>query len=254
VAREHYQEAREIALDLDNLQLLAGVHVGLGHVALHSGDHMDARHYYTESLAHYRQAGNQPVVAKILAGLGLVALTQGDYAQSRQYFLESLQAGIATGSPPVVLNTMTGIVELFMLQGNFTQAVPLAAHVARHPASCAEAKDRARQVLIQSEAEWPTVDFGMAMHESRQTDLSIVAAQLVDQLAAHIQQPLVEPLSERELEVLQLVAIGRSNREIAQDLTLALGTVKTHLHSILQKLDTGNRTEAVARARELHLL
>jgi ATP/maltotriose-dependent transcriptional regulator MalT len=67
-------------------------------------------------------------------------------------------------------------------------------------------------------------------------------------------QPLVEPLSERELEVLRLVAMGKSNREIAVELVLALGTVKSHLHNIFQKLDARSRTQAIARARESNLL
>ena len=65
---------------------------------------------------------------------------------------------------------------------------------------------------------------------------------------------LAEPLTEREFVILRLVALGKSNREIARELTLALGTVKSHLHNILQKLDADNRTQAVARARTLHLL
>ena len=67
-------------------------------------------------------------------------------------------------------------------------------------------------------------------------------------------QRLVEPLTERELEVLSLVAAGRSNRQIAAELYLALGTVKTHVHAIAGKLGAANRVEAVARARELGLL
>ncbi len=67
-------------------------------------------------------------------------------------------------------------------------------------------------------------------------------------------QSLIEPLSERELEVLRLVAIGLSNREIADELVLATGTVKKHLSNIFGKLDAHNRTECVARARELQLL
>jgi LuxR family maltose regulon positive regulatory protein len=67
-------------------------------------------------------------------------------------------------------------------------------------------------------------------------------------------QPLVEPLSERELEVLQLVAQGLSNREISERLVLALSTVKGHNRIIFDKLQVQRRTEAVARARELGLL
>ena len=68
------------------------------------------------------------------------------------------------------------------------------------------------------------------------------------------QQPLVEPLSEREIEVLRLVAAGLSNREIASKLILSMGTVKSHIHHIYGKLDTRNRAQAIARARELNLL
>ena len=61
-------------------------------------------------------------------------------------------------------------------------------------------------------------------------------------------------LTERELEVLRLLASGRSNKEIAGDLFLALGTVKNHTSNAYRKLGAANRTEAVARARELSLL
>ncbi len=67
-------------------------------------------------------------------------------------------------------------------------------------------------------------------------------------------QPLIEPLSQRELEVLQLVAQGLSNREISERLFLALDTVKGHNRRIYGKLQVQRRTEAVARARELGLV
>ena len=65
---------------------------------------------------------------------------------------------------------------------------------------------------------------------------------------------LLEPLSERELEVLALVARGRSNKEIATELVVGLATVKTHLNNINRKLDTSSRTEAIAIARDRGLL
>jgi LuxR family maltose regulon positive regulatory protein len=80
------------------------------------------------------------------------------------------------------------------------------------------------------------------------------AARLLSAMTAPTAQPLSERLSERELEVLRLVAVGKSNREIADELVLATGTVKKHLSNIFGKLNAQNRTECVARARELQLL
>jgi LuxR family maltose regulon positive regulatory protein len=65
---------------------------------------------------------------------------------------------------------------------------------------------------------------------------------------------LAEPLTERETEVLALVAAGRSNRQIADELFVALDTVKKHVSHIFEKLGAANRTEATARARDLGLL
>jgi LuxR family maltose regulon positive regulatory protein len=67
-------------------------------------------------------------------------------------------------------------------------------------------------------------------------------------------QPLIEPLSQRELEVLRLIAQGLSNHEISARLFLSLNTVKGHNQKIFGKLQVQRRTEAVARARELGLL
>jgi LuxR family transcriptional regulator, maltose regulon positive regulatory protein len=65
---------------------------------------------------------------------------------------------------------------------------------------------------------------------------------------------LVVALSDRELEVLQLLAAGKPNQAIAEELVVTLETVKSHVAHILGKLGVANRTQAVARARELGLL
>jgi LuxR family transcriptional regulator, maltose regulon positive regulatory protein len=67
-------------------------------------------------------------------------------------------------------------------------------------------------------------------------------------------QPMVEPLTEREREVLRLLAAGFSNRAMAEKLIVTEGTVKTHVHNLLAKLGAASRTQALARARELDLL
>jgi predicted ATPase/DNA-binding CsgD family transcriptional regulator/tetratricopeptide (TPR) repeat protein len=67
-------------------------------------------------------------------------------------------------------------------------------------------------------------------------------------------QPLIEPLTTRELEVLEWLGHGHSNPQIAEELTVVVGTVKRHVYHICQKLDVQNRTQAVIRAKQLGLL
>jgi DNA-binding NarL/FixJ family response regulator len=67
-------------------------------------------------------------------------------------------------------------------------------------------------------------------------------------------QPLAEPLSSRELQVLERLASGKSNKEIASDLAIAEGTVKNHMSQVLAKLGVLDRTQAALRARDLGLL
>jgi len=64
-------------------------------------------------------------------------------------------------------------------------------------------------------------------------------------------EQLPEPLSEQELRVLGLIVAGKTNREIADELVISVGTAKWHVHNILQKLGVSNRSQATARAREL---
>jgi len=66
-------------------------------------------------------------------------------------------------------------------------------------------------------------------------------------------QSLLEPLSEREIEVLSLIADGLSNREIAERLVLSVGTVKVHTRNIYSKLNVGSRTQAIAQAARYNI-
>jgi LuxR family maltose regulon positive regulatory protein len=92
----------------------------------------------------------------------------------------------------------------------------------------------------------------------RQARQSQIATDYVDNLLAGglpvDQSGLIEPLSERELEVLRLLAEGLTNKAIGEHLYLALNTVKVHTRNIYGKLGVNNRTQAVVRARELGLL
>lgn len=107
-----------------------------------------------------------------------------------------------------------------------------------------------RQLMLEASARGIMPDYIarlLAAFESENT-------QSEKNLSVPTSQPLIEPLSPRELEVLNLIAQGLSNHEISRRLFLALDTVKGHNRRIYDKLQVQRRTEAVARARELGLL
>jgi LuxR family transcriptional regulator, maltose regulon positive regulatory protein len=66
-------------------------------------------------------------------------------------------------------------------------------------------------------------------------------------------QAVIEPLSEREMEVMRLILAGLTNQEIAEELFISLNTVKSHIKNIYKRLDVSKRAKAIARWRELGL-
>ncbi len=111
-------------------------------------------------------------------------------------------------------------------------------------------------VLSRQQLAEQTVSKGTppAYKDKLQSALQVALSRPPRQTAEIQSSAWVEPLSERESEVLQLVAEGLSNREIAQTLVIALNTVKNHLKNIYGKLAVHSRTQAVHRARTLNLL
>jgi LuxR family maltose regulon positive regulatory protein len=95
-------------------------------------------------------------------------------------------------------------------------------------------------------------------HDPAEAGFSLSYAQKIRSAFKAVKPPkiegLMDPISEREMEVLHLIAAGLSNREIADKLFISLNTVKTHTKNINSKLDVKSRTQAVARAKELGLL
>lgn len=114
-----------------------------------------------------------------------------------------------------------------------------------------------RKKLVRREGEGRLVEYAdrlLVAFPQQQRDTN-PTDQSVSLLATNITaQFLLDPLSERELEVLRLVAAGNSNREIAERLFVAPGTVKRHIHNIHEKLGVDSRTKAVAKAREMGVI
>lgn len=100
-------------------------------------------------------------------------------------------------------------------------------------------------------AERYRIDIERAQQRARRREVKM---QMVRTPAPTAAQRRADMLSDREVEVLQLVAAGLSNREIAGRIVVAAGTVKRHVHNIYRKLGVHNRTQAVRQALDLGLI
>jgi LuxR family maltose regulon positive regulatory protein len=149
----------------------------------------------------------------------------------------------ASGDEPAALNALAGALVLACPQGYVRvfadEGPPMAALLGRLVAAQRAERAAARRVPLDCLAR-----LQRAFDAGR-------AARVPGPAAA---AGIVEQLTGRELEVLQMLAAGRSNRAIAGQLFVSLDTVKKHVGHVLGKLGAANRTEAVARARQLGLI
>ncbi len=182
-------------------------------------------------------------------GLGRTAVYQNDYQLARNQFQAALQISEEIQFMPLLLSILAGIGEFLTRTNRQTQGRNLLNFVAANPAADKETFTWVHRLELD-------------LSEESAFDLEEITAVAKTELTADIApkaptsptQPLVDPLTERELEVLQLISLGKTNQEIADKLFVVLGTIKAHNNRIYSKLDVSNRTEAVARARKLNLI
>ena len=148
--------------------------------------------------------------------------------------------------------------ELFLQTEKQARGIELLTLALQHPVSDQDTNDRAQQLLNRYQ---PT----SVQSATTVEDFDAVTTGLLDELlsfednlltgqTAQAGETLIEPLSEKELAVLTLIADGRSNREIADQLFLSVATVKWYLTHIYSKLGVQSRTQSITRARQLNLL
>jgi LuxR family maltose regulon positive regulatory protein len=260
------QAQRALAtLHPQNLPVRAAATWTLAYAHQLHGDRAAAGRGYAEALAASQPIGHFIIV--LMSTLGLASIQEADNqlelaAETYRRVLE------LAGDPPlpVACDAHLGLArisyawnDLATAEQHGRQALHLARQIPGTDRGVACELFLARVKLAKGEAGGAAILLAAAGEQARQHGFALQLPEVaaLETLLAQRRGAVVaaaEPLSERELEVLQLIAAGLSNREIGDRLFLALDTVKGHNRRIFEKLGVQRRTEAVARARELGLL
>lgn len=256
-------EARTLAEDVNFMNAYGMAISNQGFLALLAGDFEEGRRLCEASLAYHHSPSTAAILHLAQIGLALVAVAEGAWSTARATLRDLLDD---TRFPLGMVLLLPVAAMVLAQQEDRMQAVRMLGRAFTHPVSITgwmERWPRLENLRSTLQAQLGPEAYTLAWEQGTQLTFDAVRATLraalrddapVSRPAAANEQPLPEPLSERELEILALLAEGLSNREIAERLVLAVGTVKVHTRNIYGKLGVGNRTEAAAVARRMKLL
>jgi LuxR family maltose regulon positive regulatory protein len=284
-ASEQLSQALKASQQIGNLAIEPEIHQIQTHIHLARGNFVSA----LDELNEFRQLlenFDSPAARAMIAALQAdIALAQGDIASARHWTDQTTEGADAASlnlqhkltqarlllaqdgqaEAGIMLAGMYESVAQMGFASNMIEVRALQALAAETPKDALHFLQDSLKMARPEEFIRTFVDKGEPMKfllerlkaeggELKDYVLTLLAAFGGESARDSRSQPLVEAMSERELEILRLLANGLSNREIAERLVITVGTAKSHVHHILEKMGTDSRMQAVAKARELGLV
>ncbi|MBL8164501.1 MAG: hypothetical protein JNJ61_21105 [Anaerolineae bacterium] len=243
---------------------LAGVIAGpfLGRVAELNGDYAESKRFRQLSNRALQEHGYWLQVGWNYQGMGYIAFLEHDYAEAERDYREALKVYLNVHDHPYrtgqINQSLVNVAKLWAAQGQLERALALVLAIRDSKESGEIAHEWTDELAAELKSRMTPDAAARAEQAAQALDTQTVAAAFVQEADAPL--PLTsaaarpEALTEREHEILRLIADGLSNRDIAEKLVFSVGTVKWYINQIYSKLSVGSRTQALVRARELHLL
>jgi LuxR family transcriptional regulator, maltose regulon positive regulatory protein len=264
------QSQRALALlSPNNLPVQAATRWTLGVAHQFRGEYVEAQRALAEALAVSEPIGHQIIVIMSSIGLGQIALAANRLDDAEHAYLRAA-AWARDPALPVAAEACLGLARVALARGDLDTAerearagidlLPLMTRTDRSVAAqillarlrlARGDRSGAQTCLSTAQAEAVARGFAWLLPEIAGVQAEIDRAQPPGHSGT---ASYIDPLSPRELEVLQLMAKGLSNQEIADRLFVSLSTVKGHSQRLFDKLQARRRTGAIARARELGLI
>jgi non-specific serine/threonine protein kinase len=239
----------------------------LGHVDYERGDVERAAVRFEEALDIFRTTGNTYGVGFVLANLAKAARRQGDHPRATALYAESLALRHEQGDKQFIASSLRGLAIVAAATRRYARAARLggAAEALREAIGAPPPRHtaRARGALTATRRGLGQEAFAAAWAAGRALSLAEAVAEALQTSpdateqstpVAHAEASARYGLTAREVEVLRLIADGRSNPAIAEELYISPRTAQTHVQNIFTKLGIGSRAEAVRLAVELGLV
>ena len=256
-AQSPLDEALMIERELGNLAGLAVRLTMRGSVAIHLDENEKAKELIEESLGIARKIEAKWIIAFCLARLGLIALRHGDQHKAEAFLLEGLGLAQGLGLRRWSQWYSVGLAEVARLRGMLKRAAILIG-VSEGILSVVDAhyepatRDEIDRITARVSAELDEESFERFRAEGRAMSLEQAMKYALEPEAGQISgadrvpQAYQDGLTEREVEVLRLIAAGKSNQEIASQLVLSLRTVERHISNIYQKIGAHGKAARVS--------
>jgi predicted ATPase/DNA-binding CsgD family transcriptional regulator len=228
------------------------------------GDHEAAHQQAKEALHYAQRSGDLFALMPVKFALGWTLVSQENDAQALDYLLDFLETALLWEAEGDMLYALGGLARILAHQGERVRTIELLGLIFTHPNSPVgyfENYPPFRDLRTTLEADLGPEGFAAAWRRGIQLDVERVAQELLRAFTAGVNnptppsyQPLADPLTPRELEILQYMSAGLTNREIADQLVISISTVKKHISHLYDKLGASDRINAINRARALDLL
>jgi non-specific serine/threonine protein kinase len=237
-ARSHFEQSLGLYQSIGDLDGAALERQNLGVLASKQGDNDTALHYLEASLEAARSAGNIHMAGFALSNMGGVAINRGEYGSALSLLRDALRAAQQVSAPRLVVICLEKFARVANAKGQGTRAARLvgAAESLRETHGLLESHIEHNETGQRTQVDANVHPRSRAEGQRMSMDEAVAYA-LSTEAADE------GPLSRRELEVVRLIVGGRTNREIAEDLVIALSTAERHVANILLKLRLRSRTE-----------